>query len=168
MNIQEEDRMNIVRRQRNSWNPASELARVQREFDRLFDAPTRRFFADPWGYGFLDRKGSPAMDVVENEDGFLVSVDLPGVEKSDLEISVADNVLTVKGQKNVAKRAQNEENDRRLYRKESWEGSFKRSLQLSAAVDAQNIDAKMADGVLHISIPKREEAKPREIEISVN
>ncbi len=156
--------MNIVRRQHNVWNPARELSRARREFDRLFDSSARRFFAqDPWGYGPLDRLGSPAMDVVENEDGYLVSVDLPGVETSDVEISVADNVLTVKGEK----KAQQESENGRVFRKESWEGSFSRALRLSAAVNAEKIDAKMHEGVLHISIPKREEAKPRQIEIKI-
>ena len=157
--------MNIVRRTKNRmWDPVGELDRIRQEIDEMFDPATRRFFSqDPWGHGLFDREVSPAMDVVENEDGFLVSVDLPGVEKKDLEISVADNVLTVKGEK----KAENESKDGRVYRKESWEGSFQRTLSLPAGVNADKIDAKMRDGVLQISLPKREEVKPRQIAVSV-
>jgi HSP20 family protein len=148
------------------WDPASELDRIRREIDEMFDPAARRFFSqDPWGYGLFDREVSPAMDMVENEDGFLVSVDLPGVEKKDLEISVADNVLTVKGEKKAASEKKDENS--RFYRKESWEGSFQRTISLPQGVDAAKIDAKMHDGVLQISLPKREEAKPKQIAVSV-
>jgi HSP20 family protein len=146
--------MNIVRRNRNNvWDPVGELDRIRREIDEMFDPAARRFFSD----GLFDREFSPAMDVVENEDGFLVSVDLPGVDRKDLEISVADNVLTIKGEKKESK----------LYRKETWEGSFQRTLSLPHGVDANKIDAKMRDGVLAISLPKKEEAKPKQIAVNV-
>lgn len=152
--------MNIVQRRRNNmWDPAGELDRIRREIDELFDPAATRFFSD----GLFDRGFSPAMDVVENDDGFLVSVDLPGVDRKDLEISVADNVLTVKGEK----KDMLEDKDGKVFRKESWEGSFHRTLSLPHGVDANKIDAKMHDGVLEISLPKREEAKPRQITVNV-
>jgi HSP20 family protein len=152
--------MNIVRRRPNTtWDPAGELDRIRRELDELFDPTPRRFFSD----GLFDREFSPAMDVVENEDGYLVSLDLPGVDRKDLDISVADNVLTVKGEK----KSDGENGESKFYRKESWEGSFQRTISLPGGVDAGKIDAKMRDGVLAISLPKREEAKPRQIAVNV-
>lgn len=152
--------MNIVRRTRdNVWDPVGELDRIRREIDDMFDPTARRFFSD----GLFDREFSPAMDVVENEDGFLVSVDLPGVDRTDLDISVADNVLTIKGEK----KDDREQKDSKFFRKESWEGSFQRTISLPQGVDASKIDAKMRDGVLEISMPKREEAKPKQIAVNV-
>lgn len=152
--------MNIVRRNRNNlWDPVGELDRIRREIDDMFDPAARRFFSD----GLFDREFSPALDVVENNDGFLVSVDLPGVDKRDLEISVADNVLTIKGEKKDNRESKNG----KFFRKESWEGTFQRTLSLPHGVDAAKIDAKMRDGVLAISLPKREEAKPKQIEVNV-
>ncbi|MFP4112835.1 MAG: Hsp20/alpha crystallin family protein [Spirochaetota bacterium] len=152
--------MNIVRRNRNNlWDPVGELDRIRREIDEMFDPAARRFFSD----GLFDREFSPAMDVVENDDGFLVSVDLPGVDRKDLEISVADNILTIKGEK----KGDREEKESTYYRKETWEGSFQRTLSLPHGVDAEKIDAKMRDGVLAISLPKREEAKPKQIAVNV-
>jgi HSP20 family protein len=141
------------------WDPVGELDRIRREIDEMFDPAARRFFSD----GLFDRDFSPAMDVVENDDGYLVSIDLPGVDKKDLEISVADNVLTIKGEKKDA----GERKDGKFYRKESWEGSFQRTLSLPHGVDAGKIDAKMRDGVLAISLPKSEEAKPKQIAVNV-
>jgi HSP20 family protein len=152
--------MNIVRRNgRNMWDPVGELDRIRREIDEMFDPASRRFFTS----GLFDRDFSPALDVVENNDGFLVSVDLPGVDRKNLEISVADNVLTVKGEKKDT----HEKSNGKYFRKESWEGSFQRTLSLPHGVDADKIEAKMRDGVLRISLPKREEAKPKQIAVDV-
>lgn len=152
--------MNIVRRRPNNvWDPVGELDRIRHEIDDLFDPTARRFFSD----GLFDREFSPAMDVVENPDGYLVSMDLPGVDRKDLEISVADNVLTIKGEKKDGR----EDTDSKFYRKESWEGSFQRTLSLPHGVDSSKIDAKMKDGVLAVSLPKREEAKPKQIAVDV-
>lgn len=150
--------MNIVRRN-TMWDPVGELDRIRREIDEMFDPAARRFFSD----GLFDRESSPAMDVVENDDGYLVSIDLPGVDRKEIEISVADNVLTVKGEKKDAR----EHKDGKVYRKETWQGSFQRTLSLPHGVDPEKIDATMRDGVLAISLPKREEAKPRQIAVSV-
>ena len=153
--------MNLVRRNRNDVrDPVGELDRIRREIDQLFD-PEHNFFSD----GIFDREYSPSMDVVENEDAFLVSVDLPGVDQKDIDVSVADNVLTVKGEK----KNKEEEKDKqgKVYRRECWEGSFQRTLSLPQGVDADKIDATMNDGVLSISLPKREDAKPRQISVKV-
>ncbi len=152
--------MNIIRRRQNSfWDPVGELDRIRREIDDMFDPAAGRFFSD----GLFDREFSPTMDVVENKDGYLVIVDLPGVDKKDLEISVADSVLTIKGEKRIS----GKKGEAKVYRKESWEGSFQRTLSLPNGVESAKIDARMRDGVLEVSLPKREEAKPRQIAVSI-
>lgn len=151
--------MNIVRRTRNGmWDPVGELDRIRQEIDQMFDAPANGLF----NQGLFDRDFSPSLDVVENQDDYTVTVDLPGVNKKDLDISVADNVLTIKGEKH-----ESNENKGKVYRKETWSGSFQRTISLPRGVDTGKIDARMEDGVLVVSLPKREEAKPRQIAVSV-
>lgn len=148
------------RRSNSVWQPGSELQRLQDEINSLFN-----FDGLDFAPGLFDRNMAPALDMVENEDEFVVSVDLPGVSEKDVELSVADNVLTIKGEK----KGHSEEGEKNgsFFRKESWEGTFQRTVSLPMSVDADNVKAKMRDGVLTISLPKREEAKPRKISVSV-
>ena len=151
--------MNIVRRTRNgSWDAMGELERIRQEIDEMFDPPARRLFTE----GLFERDFSPALDVVEHQDSFSVDVDLPGVDKKDLDISVANNVLTIKGEKR-----ESTESKGKVYRKETWSGSFQRTISLPRGVDTGKIDARMHDGVLSVTLPKMEEAKPRQIAVSV-
>ncbi|TVQ28773.1 MAG: Hsp20/alpha crystallin family protein [Spirochaetaceae bacterium] len=151
--------MNIVRRTRNgAWDPMGELERIRQEIDEMFDPSARRLFTE----GLFERDFSPALDVVEHQDSFSVDVDLPGVDKKDLDISVANNVLTIKGEKR-----ESTESKGKVYRKETWSGSFQRTISLPRGVDAGKIDARMRDGVLTVTLPKMEEAKPRQIAVSV-
>ena len=151
--------MNIVRRTRNGmWDPVGELERIRRDIDEMFDSRARGWSNE----GLFERDFSPSLDVVENGDEYLVNVDLPGVSKKDLDISVADNVLTIKGEKH-----ESSESKGKVYRKETWAGSFQRTISLPQGVDPAKIDARMKDGVLTVTLPKREEAKPRQIAVSV-
>jgi HSP20 family protein len=140
------------------WDPVAELSRIRRDLDEMFDSPGLGRFNE----GLFERDFSPSLDVVEANDEYLVQVDLPGVAKKDLDISVADNVLTIKGEKHES----NEKNGK-VYRKETWAGTFQRTISLPHGVDSTKIDARMQDGVLTITLPKREEAKPRQIAVSV-
>ncbi|TFH03677.1 MAG: Hsp20/alpha crystallin family protein [Spirochaetales bacterium] len=151
--------MAIARRNR-MWDPVGELDRVRREIEQVFDPPSRGTFSD----GLFEREFSPALDVVEKENEFLVSVDLPGVDKKDLSITVADTVRTLKGEKHTASEAR----DAKVYRKETWDGTFERTLSLPQGVDTTRIEAKMLDGVLQVLLPKREEVKPRQIAVKVS
>jgi HSP20 family protein len=152
--------MNLVRRNTGSlWDPVGELDRIRREIDSMFDLDSGRSA----GAGLFDREFSPALDVVEHENEYVVTVDLPGVSQKDLDVSVANNVLTIKG----TKKREQEAKEGTFFRKESWEGSFQRTLSLPQGVDAEKIDAKMTDGVLTLALPKREEVKPRQIAVNV-
>lgn len=139
-------------------DPVEEMEQLQREINRLFD-----FDNDESVTGLFDRSVAPAMDVEETPDEFIVTCDLPGVEKRDLEVSIANNILTVKGRK-AARRGRG---DGRVFRDETWSGDFQRTLSLPSTAEPEKITAELKNGVLTITLSKREELKPRQISVSV-
>ena len=123
------------------------------DFDRLFNTLfDRNQVAQRW---------TPAMDLVEHDDHFLLRADLPGLSEDDVNIEVRDNALTVSGERT----AEHEQHEKGWYRLERQFGRFSRSITLPEGVDADAIDASFHDGVLEVKIPKPEERKPRRIEI---
>ena len=109
-----------------------------------------------------EREWAPAYDVVEHEDKFTIEFDLPGFSKSDFAINVKEGTLTVSGER---KAAESEDND--LYRYYGRpHGEFERSFRLNDKVNEDKLKASYKNGVLRLDLPKREEAKPRTIEIS--
>jgi HSP20 family protein len=105
----------------------------------------------------------PAVDVLEQGDAIRITAELPGVKAEDMKISVEGNVLSVHG----AKQQVAEERTERVHRYERTYGSFERSFTLPATVDTQHIKAGLENGVLTITLPKAEQAKPRQIEVQV-
>ena len=106
----------------------------------------------------------PTVDISETETGFEVRAELPGVSENDVNVSVSDNVLTVKGEK----RQEMEKEGKDYHRMERRYGSFQRSFTLPRHVETSDIKAEFKDGVLTLEIPKAEAAKPTEIPIRVN
>jgi HSP20 family protein len=106
---------------------------------------------------------APAVDIVEGGGFVKIQVDLPGLTKKDIHISVEGNVLSIEGERKY----ENEEAERHGYRYERSYGKFSRAFTLSDEVDVSDIKASMKDGVLQIAIPKKEEAKPKKIEVAV-
>jgi HSP20 family protein len=130
---------------------------------RPFDLP--RFDLTRFERHFANADGSseslfrPAVDVVENEDHFLLSADLPGVKQQDIDVRVEDGYLTLKGKREQLKTdEQNGYSERRF-------GSFERRFRLGDAIDAEGIEARYDAGVLTLTLPKRAERKPRQIAI---
>ena len=151
--------MNLVRRKENQVSrPVNELDRLHDEINKLFDFGWNRDST-----GLFDGVSAPSMDVVENDGEFLVRCDLPGVKKDDVELSISSNVLTIKGEKH----GEQAKEETKYYRRESWSGSFQRSIALSESVDPDKVEAELKDGVMTIRLPKREELKPKQIAISV-
>ncbi len=146
--------MAIIRWKDDLFNPFNELDRLQDEINQVFN-----YNREPVNQGLFDRTVSPAIDVVEDKDGFTVLCDLPGVKLENLDISVTQDVLTIKGEK------KENENKSKVYRKETWEGSFQRTLALPTSVDGSKVEASFKDGVLKVTLPKREEVKPKQITI---
>ncbi|UCF99534.1 MAG: Hsp20/alpha crystallin family protein [Spirochaetaceae bacterium] len=148
--------MALVRWYDRDLEPTSTFDWLQRQINELFDFPRI-----PESRGLFDRRVSPAIDVIEHADRFTVECDLPGISQKDIDISIASGVLTIKGEKKVEKQSENT----KVYRKETWEGSFQRTLSLPTGVDSDKVEATFNNGVLKISLPKREEAKTKRIEL---
>lgn len=106
----------------------------------------------------------PTVDISETEQGFEIHAELPGVKESDVNISVSDNLLTIKGEK----QAEEKTDEKNFHRVERRYGSFQRSFTLPRQVDTTQIKAGYKDGILTLTIPKAEEAKPTEIPISTD
>lgn len=141
------------------WDPFASLADLREEMNRLFDSSLRRF-----RLGDFEGAFAPPIDVVEEKDNYLVRAELPGISKDDVKVTLQDNLLTIKGEK----KHEAETKDANYYHKERVYGSFSRTIQLPAGVDAKRIDARFKDGVLHVKLPKTEEAKPKQIEVKVS
>lgn len=144
------------------WEPARELHAMQQEMNRLF---TTFFDAPAAGNAAAGgaRRWVPAMDVVETDDHFVLRADLPGLDEQDVKIEVADDVLTVSGER----RFEHEDKREGFFRVERGSGAFSRSLTLPDGVDAEAIAAAFDKGVLEVRIPKPAERRPRRVEIAV-
>ncbi len=105
----------------------------------------------------------PAVDVFEDKDNLLVKAELPGMKKEDIEIAMQDNYLTLSGERKQEQKY--EEGD--VYRSERWAGRFHRTITLPCRVDTEKIKATYNEGVLTVTLPKAEEAKPKQIPITV-
>jgi HSP20 family protein len=103
----------------------------------------------------------PALDISERKDAYLVTVELPGVEADDLEITLEDGLLTIQGERHFA----HESSEQQFHRVERRYGAFRRSITLPAQVQAEQIEASFDNGVLQIVVPKMEEAKPKRIQV---
>jgi HSP20 family protein len=135
-----------------------------RSINRLQDEINRLFDLDWWPEeGFFGGNGVPSLDVEEQDDQVLVKAELPGINKEDLDITVSGNTLTIRGEKGD----EEEENKKNYFRRESWYGSFQRSVVLPESVDTENVDAEMKNGILHVTFPKREDTKPKQIDVKV-
>jgi HSP20 family protein len=142
------------------WRPLRDLVSMQEEMNRLFD--------DFFGRPLVRAEGtegvwSPSVDVSEDKDNVIVRAEMPGMKKEEVKISIQDNVLTLKGEKKQEK----EEKDANYHRIERSYGSFSRSFTLPTAVKADKVKASYKDGMLNITLPKTEEAKPKEIPVSI-
>jgi HSP20 family protein len=142
------------------WRPARDLWGIQEEMNRLFD----EFFSRTPARFEEEGMWAPHVDISETKDDIIVVAEAPGMKKEDIKITVQDNVLTLKGEKKQEK----EEKEANYHRIERSHGSFTRSFELPTTIQVDRIKANYKDGVLHISLPKAEEVKPKEISISVS
>jgi len=140
------------------WRPFREVTRLRREMDRLWDD---YFGSGRRGLQPLQAAFAPAVDVKETAEAVVVKAEVPGMDAKDINISVTGEVLTIKGEK----KSEREEKEQNYHLVERSYGSFSRSLVLPAAVDLDNINAKYDKGVLTVTCPKKEEVKPKPIEI---
>ncbi len=153
--------MNLIRYQfpeLSNWSPLDRLASFRDEINRLFDAGV------PARDSGLFSGWTPALDLYDEKDRFLVSVELPGLAKDAISISLQDGMLTLSGER----KHEREGKEGETFRSERYFGKFQRSVTLPAAVDASKVKATYKDGVLLVDLPKAEEAKPKQIQVSVS
>lgn len=150
------------------WNPnresvtfPSDILNMQREINRMFDGFFRGGIQDDGS--LFPSVWTPAVDVAEHDNEYLVKVELPGVSKDDVKIMMQDNVLTIRGEKKQEK----ETKESNYHRVERSYGSFQRSFTLPTHVKNDRIEAAYTDGILTVTLPKAEEAKPRQIEVKL-
>jgi len=144
--------MSLVR-----WEPLRALRRRDDLFDDLF----RDFFRRP-----LSEEGGvlePAVDVAESDGDVIVKMEMPGVEKDQLHLTVADDHVTVRGEA----RKESEEKRKNYYRQEIRYGAFQRSVPLPVEVDAAKAHAELKNGLLTIALPKSKQPKAQEIKVAV-
>jgi len=140
------------------WKPFREVTRLRREMDRLWDeyfGPSRRALQP------MEEAWMPAIDVSETGEKITVKAEIPGMEAKDIDIAIVGDTLTIKGEK----KTEREEKEENYHIVERSYGSFSRSMKLPAAVDADKVEATYKNGVLTVSCPKKEEVKPKAIEI---
>jgi HSP20 family protein len=143
--------MNIIK-----YDPFREMRSLQDEVNRLFTSSFSRGDND-----LMRGAWSPSVDIFENQNEIVLEAELPGMKPEDVNISIENNVLTIHGERKFEKK---DENDN-FHRVERSYGSFTRSFTLPPTVKSENANAEFENGVLRLTLAKREEAKPRRIEI---
>jgi HSP20 family protein len=133
-----------------AWPAFGRLLNLNDELDRLFETPLQAW--------------APALDVQEDKDKFTVNLELPGLKREDISVQIEDGSLVVSGERKEETVSEGTE----VHRRERYYGKFSRALTLPVAVAADQVKANYKDGVLSISLPKAEEAKPKSIDVSVN
>jgi HSP20 family protein len=138
------------------WNPYREMLTLRNAMDQLFDSA----FVGP-DLAWQPETMGVAVDVIENADGYLVKASLPGIKPEELEVTYNNNILTIKGEVKEEKDVE----DARYYMRERRFGSFSRSFTLPSNIQADAIQANYEQGVLTLTLPKAEEAKPKRIQV---
>lgn len=143
------------------WSPARDLLNIQDEMNRVMD----RFFSPELfeGSDFSTSRWLPNMDVQEDRDRFTISMELPGLSKDDVSLTVREGVLTIEGER----KQEDEKEGVNYHRVERRYGKFLRSFQLPVRVQEDKIEAVFKEGVLTVQIPKAEEVKPKQIAVKI-
>ncbi len=147
------------------FSPERELLNVEREFNRLFQSFGNRFGLNQENGNeeYENAVWTPLTDISEDPDNFKIKLDLPGINKNDVKIAFSDGQLTISGER----RQEKETKDSKYHRVERAYGKYYRSFTLPQQIQHEKIEAEFKDGQLSITIPKAEEAKPKEIEVKV-
>ncbi|MDX1522326.1 MAG: Hsp20/alpha crystallin family protein [Anaerolineae bacterium] len=152
------------------WNPARDLAAMHRAMDRMFEAPV----AQPrWRVAANHSFGNVAVNLYETDDSVVVEATLPGYTADQVDLSVEDGILTLKGEVNHDSEGSNAEdnangNSPKYYVRERFHGSFERRFRLPSEVDADTAEANFENGLLTITLPKAEAAKRRQIPVKAS
>ena len=144
--------------------PFIDLKSVQEEFNRVFGGGIPNIFS---GVEAAANKWTPRADVFENEDAIVIEADLPGLKAEDFNLSVENFKLTLSGERRFEKEVKKEGNQSNWHRVERNYGSFSRTFTLPVTVNVEAVKAEFKDGVLYVTLPKREEVKARNINVTV-
>ena len=144
------------------WEPFRDLMSLQERMNRMFDESYRgrQSAGEEWALG---GSWAPAVDIYEQNGSIVLQAELPGLDPKDVDVRVENNVLTLRGQRKLDETV-NKDN---YHRVERSYGSFTRSFTLPSIVDTEKIQANYKDGVLRLTLPTKEEAKPKQIAINV-
>jgi HSP20 family protein len=144
-----------------SWTPFWDMSNLREEIDRLFETPLAEFARGTQQFlgGWV-----PAVDLYEDKENVTVRVELPGMKKEDIGLTIHEGVLTLSGER----KEEEKHKDCQTCRTERFLGRFQRSLSLPSPVLADKVTATYKDGMLTITLPKPEESKPKQIEVKVN
>ena len=152
--------MNLIRYQApelSTWPTLDRWSNLRGEVNSLFDLP----FLTNLNRQDLFSGWSPALDLYQNNDNLVAVIELPGMSKGDIEISLHDGTLTIAGE-----RKSSSSNGEKAERTERYVGSFRRSISLPARIDANKVSATYRDGILTVTLPKAEEAKSKRIDVA--
>jgi HSP20 family protein len=153
--------MNLIRYHNpelTSWPSLDRWMSLRDDLNSLFETP---FWSGLGRSGQLFSAWSPALDLYQNNENVVAVVELPGMRKEDIEISLNDGTLTISGE-----RKRGSANSENAERSERYVGTFRRSITLPTRVDANKVSATYRDGILTVTLPKAEEAKPKQIQVS--
>ncbi len=139
------------------WDPFREMEELLDRYSRS----SRKSLAKSDDKTFEIGDWMPVIDIDETDDAFLVKAELPGVEKNDVNVNIENGILTIRGEKKT------ETEDKKRHRAECAYGSFVRSFSLPQDIKAEKVEAEYKNGILNLTIPKSEEAKPKQIEVKV-
>jgi HSP20 family protein len=155
--------MSLIRYQApelSTWSPFDRLSSLRDEMNRLFDTSFPSFGRDAG----LFSGWSPALDVYQDKDHVFVKAELPGMTKDEINISLQDDALVISGERKHEK----ESGEGDAFRSERYFGRFHRSVTLPTRVEGDKVKATYKDGILTVTLPKVEDAKPKQIQVNVS
>lgn len=145
------------------WEPFKDLLGIQDRMNRLFSNALRSSFDEGEDGGSVLSDWSPAVDIWEDADSIEIRAELPGMEMKEIDVRIVDHALTIRGEKKLER----EEKRDNYHRVERTYGRFQRTFNLPNGIQTDKITATYSQGVLKILLPKREESKPKTIQIEV-
>jgi HSP20 family protein len=141
-------------------DPFSELRNLQDDFNRIFSSAAQRFGAEE---GLLGGAWAPGVDIYEDQNAIVLEADLPGLKPGDFNLSIENYKLTLTGERKFER----EKKSDNWHRVERSYGRFTRTFSLPSTVNVEEVNAEYKDGVLRVTLPKREEVKARQIQVQV-
>jgi len=145
------------------WEPINDITNLSQRMDRVFEELMGRSLRRLADEDRLRGSWSPAVNILEKKDAIVITADLPGLKAEEVEITVDNGVLTIRGERRLEEAADGET----YHRVERVYGMFERTFTLPNSVEVNKIDAKFRNGEMVVTLPKREESKPRAVKVAI-